>query len=475
MNRKRGFTLVELLTIIAILSLILIVATPKVLSTIESSRKTAFKNSADLIVQSVKLEYSQKLYGTDFDKKLYEFDKKEESGYKNGSNKLNIKGDKPSIGSVLLNGDGKVAMAIVSNDEKYCATKTYNEGEVSVKRYTSGGCYIKIDDTILGNINEYIVTFNDDKIETKIKVIGGNKVEKINPKGKEGYTFKYWSTTKNGNEYDFNLPVNSNMTLYAVYKEQIRYTNPNIVAAYKYDQTPGSNDYCVIGEEPTCKQISLTNENKYTSGTIVKYKVNSNTTKYFNILHDDGDTLTLQQRENTIENVKWNSDGRCLDDYGNPNVYSNNCSGPLEALAALESATSNWTNVNNQSYTTGSTIINGQVTNVSCFISTYECDSNLFSLTKTNVKARLIFLQEAVALKCKDYENCPVFMNNCSGHGSNSKCGNKEFSNSGYWTMNGSNNKYSDSVFAILTNNDIGYYDSNSNVFGARAVIVIDK
>ena len=37
---------------------------------------------------------------------------------------------------------------------------------------------------------------------------------------KEGYIFKHWSLTENGEAYDFNTPVTSNITLYAVWEEE---------------------------------------------------------------------------------------------------------------------------------------------------------------------------------------------------------------------------------------------------------------
>ena len=66
-------------------------------------------------------------------------------------------------------------------------------------------------------INKYIVTFNDeDRITTK-EVNYNAKVEPVTNQGKTGYTFKYWSIEKGGEEYNFNTLVTENITLYAVY------------------------------------------------------------------------------------------------------------------------------------------------------------------------------------------------------------------------------------------------------------------
>ena len=66
-------------------------------------------------------------------------------------------------------------------------------------------------------INKYTVTFNDeDRITTK-EVNYNAKVEPVTNQGKTGYTFKYWSIEKGGEEYNFNTLVTENITLYAVY------------------------------------------------------------------------------------------------------------------------------------------------------------------------------------------------------------------------------------------------------------------
>ena len=65
----------------------------------------------------------------------------------------------------------------------------------------------------------YTVTFdtNGGSSVNSCLVYHGNKVqEPNNPPEKEGYTFDYW-TDEDGFEYDFNMSVTSNLTLYASY------------------------------------------------------------------------------------------------------------------------------------------------------------------------------------------------------------------------------------------------------------------
>ena len=58
MNKNRkGFTLVELLAVITIISLILTIAVPKVLDTIDNSRKETFELTARSIASAVEKKY----------------------------------------------------------------------------------------------------------------------------------------------------------------------------------------------------------------------------------------------------------------------------------------------------------------------------------------------------------------------------------------------------------------------------------
>ena len=112
-------------------------------------------------------------------------------------------------------------------------------------------------------INKYTVTFNDeDRITTK-EVNYNAKVEPVTNQGKTGYTFKYWSIEKGGEEYNFNTLVTENITLYAVYN-----INKYTVTFKNYDGSTLQEEtleYGILpkykGEEPTREK---TKEYKYT-------------------------------------------------------------------------------------------------------------------------------------------------------------------------------------------------------------------
>ena len=156
------------------------------------------------------------------------------------------------------------------------------------------------------------VTFNDDNRITVKDVDYGDTVEKLDSKGKTGYTFKYWSLDKK-TEFDFTTSIKSAVTLYAVYEANkyiISYDNDGEILSetkeVTYDQKYG-----------TLKEVSkegYTFDGWYTSKTDgVKIKedsvvdILSNTTLYarYNI---NTYTLTVNTNngvDNKVYNLKY--------------------------------------------------------------------------------------------------------------------------------------------------------------------------
>lgn len=250
---------------------------------------------------------------------------------------------------------------------------------------------------------------------------------------------------------------------------QVKVFNENMIEAYKYDQT---NDAikCITGEESTCvKATCHENDEKCLAGTIIKYKVNDETERYFYVLHDNGATLTLQDRENVAGGITW---------YSGPS--GNNTLGPISALLSLESATSNWSNVNDHTYTMGTTVfIDNAFTGCSSYNS---CTKNGYTLEERTAKARMITVQEAAAVGCTNVEqSCPIWMYNylsmstnyggtVDNYDVNSK---RQYKNQGYWTM--STNDSSVSAWYINYNGSLTSDSTVAYLMGVRPVVEIDK
>ena len=85
-NKKKGFTLVELLAVITIIGIIMVISVPSVLSTVETARKKTFLEYVDKIFSAGKakwLLYSSNPYPQPSELNYYLFDLKEDLGFDN--------------------------------------------------------------------------------------------------------------------------------------------------------------------------------------------------------------------------------------------------------------------------------------------------------------------------------------------------------------------------------------------------------
>ena len=260
---------------------------------------------------------------------------------------------------------------------------------------------------------------------------------------------------------------------FVVVKEDGTYENiisNNIVVAYTYNQTNGASNYCVTGNESTCKETKcyeLDADNSCAAGTIVDYKVNDTDTVRFHVMYDNGTTLTMQSQKNTVYNVAWYEE-------------SSNASGPLTILPVLESKTSNWTNVNTQTYTMGITVF--KTNNFTGCSSYSSCTENIYTLAKRTANARMITLQETTNLGCANsVKTCPIWMYNYlsdsisyGGTINDTTTENESSVNDGYWTMSATIETANKSWF-VRYRGGVTTQFVTKNSLSARAVVEINK
>ncbi|MBO5414852.1 MAG: hypothetical protein J6A17_04410 [Bacilli bacterium] len=257
----------------------------------------------------------------------------------------------------------------------------------------------------------------------------------------------------------------------------------NIIEGYTYNAST-----CVTGNESTCVKTTCYKTKTAGScpaGTIIRYKVSDTDIVTFHVMYDNGTTMTMQSQKNTINNTMWISAA----DYATENTDGTSCGyssctdeGPMTALVALERATKSWTNVNDQTYTMGTTSLSskGEFTGCSSYSS---CAANKYTLDSRTAKARMITLQEANNLGCTNSsKSCPNWMNNylynSTSYGGTVSDSTLDpatgASNNGYWTMN-ANSSYASTAWNVTY---YGYvYDNYPyyTYFGARAVVVVSK
>ncbi len=240
--------------------------------------------------------------------------------------------------------------------------------------------------------------------------------------------------------------------------------NENIKAMYYYDENKESEDFCVTGDEKTCKVNTcyLNNtEGSCSPGTIVEYMVNEKDKIRFHVIKDNGSTLTLQSQQNTINSTVWDS------------TQSNvNTNGPNGILQALEQVTSTWINVNNLNYSIGE---KNSTLGYSGCTWTNNCTTSSYILKKELVKARLTTLSEVYSLGCNyEAQSCPIwlynYLRNSATYG-----GINGGIDSYYWTLTvNANSGYSEYVWVIYEEARFtgGYVNARG---AARAVVEITK
>lgn len=249
-------------------------------------------------------------------------------------------------------------------------------------------------------------------------------------------------------------------------------TESNFFVAYTYNQDKGSSDYCVTGDEVTCKRNDCYTSSKKIcpAGTIIDYIVAGNNSKVrFHVIKDQGKKMTMQSQKNTLKNIKW---------------YTTNdtTKGPLTILEKLEKATEGWSNVESQTYTMGTTIFqDNSWTGCSEYNS---CSNNIYTWNARTSKVRMITTQEAASLGCTtSNSSCPIWLYNylyySTSYGATQDDNtNDPATNSGYWTMSTYLLDKTHAWFiaregVVFTNNQWGV--ATSTLFGARAVIEVSK
>lgn len=245
----------------------------------------------------------------------------------------------------------------------------------------------------------------------------------------------------------------------------------NYVSGYAYSTENSTK--CITGEENTCMK-SMCYKSKTSgsckSGDIIKYKVNDTDIVTFHVMYDNGSTLTMQSQKNIINNIEWNKE-------------NDNTKGPMTVLPALEKTTKGWSNVNDQTYTMGSTSFDGN-SNTGCETDNKEiiCTSNRYTLEERTAKARMITAQEAANLGCRGTSSsCPIWMYNYLYHSTfyggtmNDNSTYEKKVNYGYWTMTATLSSIHNSIDHVTHSGALLQDNLQFLYYGARAVIIVNK
>jgi prepilin-type N-terminal cleavage/methylation domain-containing protein len=137
--KKLGFTLVELLAVIAILAILIIIALPNVLKLYNEAQMKMFLQEAQNINKAAKDSYlSQQMGTTALTETTITYTDGEESI--NGNIDVNYTGKKPDNGKLIIREDGKTALAF--HDGKYCVTKSFGSDEIIINNSAEDECIV---------------------------------------------------------------------------------------------------------------------------------------------------------------------------------------------------------------------------------------------------------------------------------------------------------------------------------------------
>ncbi len=118
--KKNGYTLVEVLAVLILLAIIFTIVSPRILDSIDESKKAAFKISANMLINEAKKEFSKSA-----EEKIYTI----EEGVFVGDS-LPVVGELPDNGTIHITSYGLISMAVY--DDKVCATKVLNSEEIII-------------------------------------------------------------------------------------------------------------------------------------------------------------------------------------------------------------------------------------------------------------------------------------------------------------------------------------------------------
>ncbi|MDD4718711.1 MAG: type II secretion system protein [Bacilli bacterium] len=252
LNKKRGFTLVELLAVIAILGMIAVIVIPSVTKTIKRAERETFESHIRGIIRATTYEFKNlEMIGEILPETIYTFENGTETSNVAGS-KLEYDGDAIQNGVVKINSDGKVSLALYNDD--WCATK----------KYTSNN--IEITDTQSCNIPEFADNSGANKPElvqgmTPIIWNGTDWVETTNvedPYEQDWYDYstKKWANAKTQDgsfwvwipRYGYQIATNYHTS-----------TAGTVNIKFLKLKTNMASDYTTVATTPTYSGISQTN------------------------------------------------------------------------------------------------------------------------------------------------------------------------------------------------------------------------
>ncbi|NLV90539.1 MAG: leucine-rich repeat protein, partial [Tenericutes bacterium] len=159
MSGNKGYTLVEVLAVLILLAIIFSIATPRMLDSIDESKKAAFKVSSNSIMNQLQKTYAKGEIEVPSSGKLYVIENNAFVG-----ESININGVLPDSGIIHISKDGEVVFSLYKED--YCAVKDIGQDTITVSNNyaaciinipqpVSQDCFSRVDDGVQVTITDY--------------------------------------------------------------------------------------------------------------------------------------------------------------------------------------------------------------------------------------------------------------------------------------------------------------------------------
>ena len=229
MKNKNGFTLIELLSVIVILAIIALIATPLIMDVIETSKRNSTIESVNGILDAYeKYEISGLLQGETTNR--FEFP---------SDTKLEYKGNKPESGTLIVDEDGNTSITVKLNG--YCIRKRFEENTPSV--VDTENCTIEDKELIvLERYRETLLNGADPVIKGDLipVTISSNGTVKYADMRSEWYKYgnRVWANAvvlKDGKSYSVGETIpESDIKQYYVWIPRYRYELWNVAGENKY-------------------------------------------------------------------------------------------------------------------------------------------------------------------------------------------------------------------------------------------------
>lgn len=139
MIRKSGFTMIELILVIATISLVIISLVPVGMNMYNNARKKSLSLKVNGLVDAAKVGYNFSTMDIIVTDTVYEFVNGEVT--QTGNIDIEYSGERIENGKISIKTSGEIAVAIY--DGKFCAIKLYLEDDITVSETILSNCVIE--------------------------------------------------------------------------------------------------------------------------------------------------------------------------------------------------------------------------------------------------------------------------------------------------------------------------------------------